>query len=186
LSEKVAKKEVTPEKFAEFLDWLSPEKERSGDEYRRLWSRLQMFFANRGCLFAEDLADETINRVCLKIGAETVENKAAFVYGFAKNVYLESLRKEKKHLNIDEITVAARQSEEEEKDFSGDCLDKCLDELPDENRRLILEYFSVGEQSKIDSRKRLSAELRMTQTALRMQIVRTKKKLRICVDKCLA
>jgi DNA-directed RNA polymerase specialized sigma24 family protein len=188
LTEQRTKKEVTPEKFAEFLGWLSPEKNESGEEYRLLWSRLFMFFVNRKCLFAEDLADETINRVCLKIGEETVVNKAAFVYGFAKNVYLESLRKEKKHLNIDDLKIAAREREEE-KDYAGDCLDKCLGdlgELPDEKRRLILGYFSKDKQAKIDFRKQIAARLQTTQTAMRMQIVRIKDELRSCLKKCLA
>lgn len=131
------------------------------------------------------MADETINRVILKIGEEEIENKLAFVYGFAKNVYLESLRKEKNHLNIDEINIPAKEPAKET-DFSGDCLDKCLNELSDENRSLILEYFSAEKQAKIDLRKRLSAGLQTTQTALRMQVVRIKKELKICLQECLA
>ena len=68
-------KEITPDKFAGFLAWLAPDAETAGVEYERLRFRLINFFANRNCRFAEDLADETINRVLLKIGAETIENK---------------------------------------------------------------------------------------------------------------
>ena len=68
-------KEITPDKFAGFLAWLAPDAETAGVEYERLRFRLINFFANRNCRFAEDLTDETINRVTLKIGAETIENK---------------------------------------------------------------------------------------------------------------
>jgi len=132
------------------------------------------------------LADETINRVILKIGEEDVQNKPAFVYGFAKNVYLESLRKEKNHLNIDEIAVAEKPQIKEETDFSGACLDKCLRELPDENRSLILDYFSEDKQAKIDFHKELAAKFETTQTALRMRIVRIKQKLKACLEECVA
>ena len=185
MPKKIENKEVTAEKFAEFLAWLAPEKEKAGEEYERLRFRLITFFSHRNCSFAEDLADETINRVILKIGAETVENKTAFVYAFAKNVYLESLRKEKKHLNIEEINVAAKEPTEET-DFSSKYLDKCLDELSGENRSLILDYFSEDKQAKIDLHKTLSAKLEITQTALRMKIVRIKQKLRNCLQECLA
>jgi len=147
--------------------------------------RLVTFFAQRNSRFAEDLADETINRVCLKIGAEIVENKLAFVYGFAKNVCLESLRKEKNHLNIDEINVAAKEREEET-DFSHRYLDKCLSELSAENRSLILDYFSEEKQAKIDLHKTLSESLKTTQTALRMRVVRIKQKLKACLQECRA
>lgn len=147
--------------------------------------RLITFFAHRNCRFAEDLADETINRVCLKIGGEDVLNKSAFIYGFAKNVYLESLRNEKNHQNIDEVIVASK-DDNSEKDLSGDCLEKCLNELVREDHELILEYFSEEKQAKIDSHRQLSAKLRTTQNALRMRIVRIKGKLRNCVEQCLA
>ena len=146
-------KEITPDKFAGFLAWLAPDAETAGVEYERLRFRLINFFANRNCRFAEDLTDETINRVTLKIGAETIENKLAFVYGFAKNIYLESIRKEKNHLNIDEINVAEK-SQSEDINFSNEHLEKCLNELSLENRSLILDYFSEDKQAKIDLHKR--------------------------------
>ena len=64
------KKEVTREKFANFLDWLSPEHEKAGEEYERLRFRLCTFFGQRRCGFADELADETINRVILKVSEE--------------------------------------------------------------------------------------------------------------------
>jgi DNA-directed RNA polymerase specialized sigma24 family protein len=181
-----ASKEITPDKFAGFLAWLAPDAETAGVEYERLQFRLINYFLNRNCRFAEELADETINRVMLKIGEQTIENKSAFVYGFAKNIYLESLRKEKTHLNIDEINIAGKPPEEKENSFSNECLEKCLNELSTENRCLILEYFSEDKQAKIDLHKRLSETLQTTQTALRMKIVRIKQKLKLCLEDCMA
>lgn len=177
------KKEVTREKFASFLDWLSPEGDRAGEEYERLRFRFCTFFSLRRCAFPDELADETINRVILKIGEEKIENKLAYCYGVARNVYRESLRKERNHLDIDEVTVAAPPPAEQS--ISGECLDKCLGELPPESSNLILEYFSAEKLEKIVLHRRISERLDMTQTALRMRVMRGKQKLKACIQECM-
>jgi DNA-directed RNA polymerase specialized sigma24 family protein len=177
-------KEVTREKFASFLKWLSPEDESAGEEYERLRFRLCTFFSQRHCRFSDELADETITRVMLKISEEKIENKLAYCYGVAKNVYRESLRKERNHLDIDEVTIAARAPVEQS--FSGDCLDKCLAELSPESRTLILDYFSEVKLAKIELHRRISEKMEMTQTALRMRVMRIKQKLKSCVQECMS
>jgi len=141
--------------------------------------RLITFFSHRNCVFPEDLTDETLNRAILKIEAETIGNKQAYIYGIAKFVYLESLRKEKNHLNIDEITISENNSKP-----SDDCLEKCLNELSGENRELILDYYSEEKQAKIRLHDQLAEKLNITKTALRMKIVRIKQKLKICLEEC--
>ncbi len=177
-------KEVTREKFASFLAWLNPEGEGAGEEYERLRFRLCTFFSQRRCTFSDELADETINRVILKIAEEKIENKLAYCYGVAKNVYRESLRKERNHLDIDEVMLAAKAPSEQS--FSRECLDKCLGELSAESRNLILDYFSEVKLAKIELHRRISESLEMTQTALRMRVMRIKQKLKICVQECMS
>ena len=177
------KKEVTQEQFASFLKWLSPEGDRAGEEYERLRFRLCTFFSQRRCSFSDELADETINRVILKAGEEQVEHKLAYCYGVARNVYRESLRRERNHLDIDEVEIADKAPAE--RSFSGECLDKCLGELSPESRNLILEYFSEAKLAKIELHRHISERLEMTQTALRMRIMRIKQKLKICVQECM-
>lgn len=178
-----AKKEVTSEKFANFLAWLSPDRDSAGDEYERLRFRLSTFFSQRRCNFSDELADETINRVILKSSEEVIENKLAYCYGVARNVYRESLRKERPHVDIDEVTIAAKAPEE--LSFSRECLDKCLAELSLENQNLILDYFSEAKLAKIKLHRRISESFEMTQTALRMRVMRIKQKLKICVQECM-
>ncbi|HEV7375401.1 MAG TPA: hypothetical protein VGN95_11830 [Pyrinomonadaceae bacterium] len=177
-------KEVTREKFANFLAWLSPQSESAGEEYERLRFRLCTFFSQRHCLFSDELADETINRVILKSAEENIENKLAYCYGVAKNVYRESLRKERNHLNVDEVPIAVKTPEEQS--FSRECLDKCLAELSPESRNLILDYFSEVKLAKIELHRRISESFEMTQTALRMRVMRIKQKLKICVQECMS
>ena len=177
------KKEVTQEEFARFLEWLSPDHEHVGEEYEHLRFRLCTFFSLRHCSFADELADETINRVIMKSAEERIENKLAYCYGVAKNVYRESLRKERIHLDIDDVTIAAKAPEEQS--FSSECLDKCLEKLSPENRDLLLDYFSEAKLRKIELHRRISESLKMTQTALRMRVMRSKEKLKICVQECM-
>jgi DNA-directed RNA polymerase specialized sigma24 family protein len=178
------KKEVTREQFGSFLEWLSPEGDVAGEEYERLRFRLCTFFSQRRCRFSDELADETINRVILKISEEKIDNKLAYCYGVAKNVFRESLRKERSHLDLDEVQIAANIPEEQS--FSRECLDKCLAELSPESRNLILDYFSEVKLAKIELHRRISESLEMTQTALRMRVMRIKQKLKICVQECMS
>jgi DNA-directed RNA polymerase specialized sigma24 family protein len=171
--------------FANFLAWLNPEGDHAGEEYERLRFRLNTFFSQRHCRFAEELVDETINRVILKSSQEKIENKLAYCYGVAKNVYRESLRKERDHLDIDEVQIAAK-APVVEQSFPRECLDKCLAELSLENRNLILDYFSEVKLAKIEMHRRISESLEMTQTALRMRVMRIKQKLRICIQECMS
>ncbi len=178
----MAAKEVTPEQFDLFLNWLCEDREKAGEEYERLRFRLMTFFSARRARFPEELADETINRVILKIGEEVIENKLGYLYGVAKNIFLESLRKEKDHLNIDEINIAART---EAPSFSGDCLNTCLGRLPADNRRFILDYFSESKSAKIALHREMSGMMETSIEAVRMRVVRIKRKLKVCVEDCM-
>jgi DNA-directed RNA polymerase specialized sigma24 family protein len=184
MSEAKLNKEVTREKFANFLAWLSPQGDTAGEEYERLRFRLCTFFSQRRCRFPDELADETINRVILKSAEEQIENRLAYCYGVAKNVYRESLRKEREHLDIDDVAIAAKTPAEQS--FSSECLDKCLAELSAESRNLILDYFSEVKLAKIELHRRISESFKMTQTALRMRVMRIKQKLKICVQECMS
>lgn len=176
-------KAVTRERFASFLEWLNPGGEGGGEEYERLRFRLCTFFAQRRCRFPDELADETINRLMQKVAEEKIENRLAYCYGVARNVYRESLRKERQHVNVDEVTVAAQPPAE--RGVSEECLDKCLAELPAESRKMILDYFSEVRMAKVELRRRISEGFEMTQTALRMRVMRTKQKLKLCVQECM-
>jgi DNA-directed RNA polymerase specialized sigma24 family protein len=176
-------REVTQEKFAAFLAWLGPEAESAGAEYERLRDRLRIFFGQRGCRFPEELADETINRVILKVGEERIENRMAYCYGVAKNVYRESLRRERRHAEFDEAALAA--PADEGPGVARECLDRCLAKLPDESRDLIITYFSAERTEKVELHRSMAERLKVTQEAFRMRIHRTKRELTACVRECM-
>lgn len=178
-----AKKEITHEKFARFLAWLSPDIDRAAEEYERLRYRLGVFFSQRRCAFADEMVDETINRVILKSSEEEIASKTAYFYGVAKNVYREWLRQERPHQDIEDVQLAAPAPEE--RTFSQECLDKCLQELSPDSRTLLLDYFSEEKTAKVELHRRISERLKTTQTALRMRVMRLKQKLKLCVQECM-
>jgi len=49
--------------FERFLCWLGPDPESAGRKYELIRGRLIMMFRARRCVFAEDLADTTFERV---------------------------------------------------------------------------------------------------------------------------
>lgn len=175
--------EVTRESFEVFLRWLSPDEEKFGEQYEKLRFRLITFFSSRRCFYAEELADEVINRIVVIIGKEVIENKIGYIYGVARNVYLESLRKEKTHVNVDDLNLASETPVET--DFSSECLEKCLQELSAEKREFILDYFSEDKSKKIALHKKTSGDMQISRTALRMRVLRIKQQLSICVKDCM-
>jgi hypothetical protein len=54
---------LTPEAFSKFLTELAPTLEKSGERYEELRHQRIKFFEWRGSHIADELADETLNRV---------------------------------------------------------------------------------------------------------------------------
>ena len=176
--------DITAERFSSFLAWLNPDVNRAAEEYERVRNTLYMFFANRRCCYADELADETINRVILKSSEESIENPLAYFYGVARNVYREFLRKQRVQVDLEDVSLP--DTPPEQPTFSRECLDKCLAELPAENQELVLNYFSEDKSAKIKLRQQISSKLKTTQTALRMRVSRIMQKLKNCVRDCMS
>jgi DNA-directed RNA polymerase specialized sigma24 family protein len=176
--------EVTVESFSSFLAWLSPDGDRAGEEYELLRYKLCTYFGSRRCSVPDELADETINRVILKSGDEVIENKLAYFYGVARNVYREFLRKQPAHLDIDKVVLPS--TPPDEPGFSRECLDKCLDELPPQKKELVLQYFTGAKTAKINLRRQISETMEKSKTAVRMEVMRIKSRLKRCVQDCMS
>ena len=171
--------EITEAEFNSLLRWLDQDDERAGERYEAIRRHLIQVFINRGCPEAEDLADETINRVAKKLKdanlADTYEgDPARYFYGVAKNVLLEAQRK-----------ARPRPAKLAEPDLTLDpyleALDRCLSKLTVEDRELILSYYEERKQEKINSRKALLSRLSLNPGALRARTHRIRAKLEKCV-----
>lgn len=180
------------ENFERLLEWLDPDRERAGARYEEIRRALIKIFAGRGCAEPEDLADETLRRVCRKVrllAPTYVGDPACYFYGVAQNVHLESLRRLRRRaarLKLVEnsqrgVGVGARDFERE-----YDCLESCLAELPEASRQLVLDYYRDTGAARIAGRGRLAERLGIGAGALRLRAHRLRATLERCVRARLA
>lgn len=174
---------LTQEQFNELLAWLDPDPGRAGERYEAIRRRLITIFLNRGCDEAEDLADETINRVAKKAAVlkETyVGEPAPYFYGVAKKLFMEHLRRCSRRPQAPPPEPSRSEIEPHLK-----CLDECLAKLRPESRQLILRYYEERKQAKITAHKEMGETLGLSAGALRARVHRIRAKLEKCVLECL-
>jgi RNA polymerase sigma factor (sigma-70 family) len=174
---------LTEEKFHQLLAWLDADPSRAGEKYEEIRRRLITIFLNRQCEEAEDLADETINRVAQRVGElkdSYVGDPARYFYGVSKKIFLEYRRKRSRPLPAPPPVASRRELEP----YMA-CLDECLEKLEPANRELILRYYQEQKQAKISSHKEMGERLRLKAGALRARTHRIRVKLEKCVLECL-
>lgn len=176
--------ELTQEQFDKLLGWLDTDRNTAGLKYQKIHLRLIKIFACRGCHEAEQLADETIDRVASKVDwliANYVGDPILYFYGVAQKVHLEYTRK--KPLPKPPLPTTEESVEEIERDH--ECLDECLEKLSTNNRDLVARYYQGERKAKIDNRKRIAEELGITLDALRIRAHRLRRQLQQCVFQCI-
>jgi RNA polymerase sigma factor (sigma-70 family) len=187
LAEKT-KWQLTQAAFDALLLNLDANRAEAGEKYLRLRKNLARFFETRGIAQPEEAADETLNRLARKLeNGEKFENIQTYALGVARYLALE-LRKspaQKTSDELPEISVLPFDSEREKTDDKLNCLDKCLGELPPENREIIVGYYKGEKSEKIENRQRLAESLEIPQNALRNRAVRLRDKLENCITDCL-
>ena len=174
----------TPEEFAKLLAWLNSDSDEAGRMFTLIHSRLIRVFAARGCVDAEALADEVINRVAVRIDKviTSYSDPLRCCLGFVEFVYQEYQREEQKRLTV--IELQHRSTEELEREDG--CLTECLGSLPDSERDLLVRYFWGEKRARINRRKQLAVELALTANALRLRAYKLKKEMHQCLVACLS
>jgi DNA-directed RNA polymerase specialized sigma24 family protein len=188
----------TPGAFRHLLAWLDQGADSDGERYVEMRRRLVSYFGRKRCVFPDELADETLNRVSRKLeelGAITDASPAHYCYIVARFVFLEYLRGAEHHqASLDEATgvpdintsraAAARtdQADADERRFA--CLDRCLRQLTEYDRVLILEYYSADRGLRIEGRRRLAERLGLTANALTVRACRIRGAVEACVKAC--
>ena len=182
---------LTQDGFDALLDWLDADRERAGSKYESIRLRLIKIFICNGCGDAEELADETINRAITRVD-EIASNydgdPLLYFIRISHFVYQEHSRKSKARQTDIPVEEAADQAEAPSGSLDGEseyeCLERCLEHLPELNRKLVLEYYQHEKQAKIDHRKRLAMELGIAVNALRIRAYRIRVALEECVHDC--
>lgn len=164
------------------MAWLDADREQAGEKYEHIRRSLIKIFTCRGRSNAEELADETINRVTLKaptLADNYVGDPALYFYGVAQKVFLESVRKPPPVV----MPPVGAQPENTEPEY--ECLERCMERLTPGNRELVLEYYQDEKRAKIDHRRKLAEKLGIAQNALRIRAHRIRATLHDCVQSCL-
>lgn len=176
-------REITSELFENLLEWLGPTRDEGALKYEEIRNRLIKIFLKKGCTDPEHLADETINRVMLKlpeIRKTYVGDPLWYFISVARLVWLESLKQ--KEIAVDNVPDQIFRPED---DFARDCLRQCLTNLSSEQRDLVLDYHLNNKRAKIDLHRKMAEELGLSTNALRLRIHRIRVGLEKCVIACL-
>jgi DNA-directed RNA polymerase specialized sigma24 family protein len=173
---------LTQDDFDRLLTWLDKDPDQAGAKYEYIRRALVKMFVNRECANAEDLADETINRVTAKLEdiiGHYVGQKELYFYGVARIVLKEYKAKSIKH------PACLLPEPEKIPEEYYTCLEKCLTKLSELNRELVLKYYLRNKQAKIDYRKELAESLGISSANLRMRVCRIRNDLRRCISRCI-
>ena len=183
---------ITQTGFDKLLALLDADREQAGAKYEFLRVRLIKFFEWRNCGNAEELTDIIFDRLIKKIvEGEQIQNISAYSATIAQFVFKEDCRKRERFFQsiedvpeIEHLIKTPEFNEDETDDLQMNCLEKCLAEFSDENRRLIIAYHDTDEQVMIAMRKRLADSLNISLNILRIRVCRLKSKLEDCTTKC--
>jgi DNA-directed RNA polymerase specialized sigma24 family protein len=171
--------------FDQFLAILDPDRDLAGQKYEALRTRIVKFFEWRACRFADDLADETLDRIVRKIDAGVViEDHINYAYGVARLVYLESYKQQVKEQAVVIEMPIDHKPDDDDEDIRLTCLERCLQTLTENSRSMILHYYRDERRAKIDHRKMLAEKFNISVNALRIKTLRIRTKLEECVIRC--
>jgi hypothetical protein len=166
--------------FDKLLSWLGPNSEAAGRKYEDIRGRLIVMFRSRRCVFAEDLADATFERVGQKLGYLTESftgDPALYIYGVAKKIYLECQRQIRAApLNSDFFCQSSVDNENLENMLLR--LDEALSAIPKADRELILSYYNGSKRNKIIQRRALAQQFGLRPNALRLRVFRIRREIK--------
>jgi len=180
----------TETSFRNLLNWLDQGIESGGQAYVDVRRRLVRYFDRKNCHAADDLADETLNRVARRLQEEGCINgvvPAQYCYIVGKFVLLEHLRhQEQNNVAFDEAgLVSPRAGIDVDPAPNSEellqSLDLCLEKLRPEDQDLILDYYGGEQQTKIARRKALAERLGLSINALLIRACRIRSKLEACM-----
>ena len=177
-------KNLTAESYSLLLQTFSFDEEAAAIDFTKLRDSLVRFFQIKGDSSPEEAADETLDRVAVKLGeAVLIENLTNYSFGVARLVFLENLRKAQKSKNALENYRAENErqkADEETDDFSP--LRECFESLADDEKKILRTYFADLPYAELDEKRReLTASLGVSLNNLRLKIFRLRRWLEDCV-----
>jgi len=176
---------ITQEQFDSLLTWLGKgDRDVGAQKYETVRAGLGRVFISKGFNDAEDLADETINRVITRLPdiLETYDgDPTRYFHGVARNIIRETARRKEVLTEVPGVWIDPQPTTTE-----LDCLEQCLKLLPQDKRELILDYFVYEGHDKIEHHKEMAAELGISEGALRGRVYHIRAGLLNCLRQCAA
>jgi RNA polymerase sigma factor (sigma-70 family) len=175
--------------FNFFLSTLSSDRDTAEAKLKDIRRRLVIMLDCRRCTCSEDMADEAMLRFAHrlpKMDPPFVGDVIPYLYTVAYNLYLEYIDKQLLPLP-DDVTELPAPDEDavNTKEQLHKCLDACLEVIDPTSRELVLDYYRLEKQSKINFRKSLAQELGISVNALRIRLHKIRAGLEECIEKCL-
>lgn len=185
--------------FTRLLEWLDEGTESHGERYLEMRRRLVSYFDRRDRPHADELADETLNRIGRTLeqtGAIATRPAARYCYVVARFVLLEDIRRGRRQVPLEHNwhgDVSTRHNislvEQPEEHLVAreqrlDCLDRCLEQLRPDQRDLVIEYYRDAQRQRIDRRRQLAAKLGISMNALGIRACRIRDALMTCMASC--
>ena len=175
---------ITQSQFDSFLAWLATDRDAAAAKYENIRAALVRIFVSKGFNDAEDLADETINRVITRLAQirdAYYGDPARYFHGVARNIIHERGRRKE---IATEVIVICGDPQPEDSDDEHHCLQHCLQLLPRAKRDLILNYYLYDGQHKIAHHKQMAGKLRITEGAYRSRAHQIRLKLEKLMRQC--
>jgi RNA polymerase sigma factor (sigma-70 family) len=191
---------LTQDAFDGLLARFDEDTRRAAEKYELVRAELVRLFRYRGCTAPHELADQTIDRVARKIAEGEVIPRGEmsnYFYGIARNILKEYFRRPDASASpIDELPLSAHPAKDPEEfaelsetwsaaEQRFRCLEKCIDKLPPETRKLVVEYYEKEEGAKIENRRKLAEQMGISLNSLRIRLHRIRDKIEKCLFECI-
>ncbi|MBI3473366.1 MAG: sigma-70 family RNA polymerase sigma factor [Candidatus Solibacter usitatus] len=179
---------MSRESFERLLQWLGSDRESGAESYEQIRRRLVHIFDLRGSRAAEELADETFDRVARRLeegGVDNASDPHAFIHGVAMWVLHESWERAGRQAALAPELMLLGRNEPAPQPARLECLEECLARLSAEENEIIRRYYQGEKRERMENRRRLAEELGVSLNALRIRAHRVRRNLEACIHRSL-
>lgn len=176
---------ITVTTFEKLLTRLAPDREQAAHEYETLRRRLIKYFELKGLKASDKAADETLDRIAVKLEAgEVVRDIINYTYGVAQWIFKEQYRAEERERKaFDNLTHIKALIDSHSKESFLQLLEHCLEALAVEDRDLLRLYYTDEDTAaRAKYRLELAQNKGLTLNSLRLRVFKLRQSLENCVQ----